>query len=368
MKPTAWILSLATLVLLVACSRPPAQPAPIRAVRAVTVGAQIGGEGRAFSAEIRARTEARLGFRVGGKLMARSVSLGDTVRAGQVLARLDAQDLKLGQDAARAALASAQSQLELAQADHRRYKELRDQGFVGPAELDRREATLKSAQAQWMQAQAQAQVQGNQAAYASLVADAPGVVTAVEAEPGQVLAAGTPVVRLALDGPRDAVFQVPEDQVDSLRALMGKPGRARMRLWGQDTAHPVTLRELAAAADPTTRTFLVKADLGAAAARLGQTATVWLVEPEARPEVRLPLSAILSLQDKSVVWLLDPASMTVRQQTVTLGQAVGNEVVITQGLQPGDQVVTAGVHVLTPGQKVKRWADAAGEAASAASR
>ena len=123
------------------------------------------------------------------------------MRAGQVLARLDGQDLRLGQEAARAALAAAQTQSELAQAELRRYKELREQGFIGAAELDRRESSARSARAQVEQAQAQASVQGNQARYATLVASTAGVVTAIEAEPGQVLAAGTPVLRVAAEGP-----------------------------------------------------------------------------------------------------------------------------------------------------------------------
>jgi RND family efflux transporter MFP subunit len=159
-------------------------PEPIRAVRTMTVASDAAGGVQEYAAEIRARTESRLGFRVGGKLVRRQVDTGSVVKAGQVLAQLDPQDLRLGQDAARAALAAAQVTQEQALADFKRYKDLRDQGFISSAELERRDTALKSAQAQLDQAKAQANVQGNQAAYATLVADASGVITAVDAEPG----------------------------------------------------------------------------------------------------------------------------------------------------------------------------------------
>lgn len=348
-------LALAALTVLAGCSRTEAPKEPIRAVRTLVVGVDSTSAFHDYAAEIRARTESRLGFRVGGKLVAREVNLGDSVRQGQVLARLDGQDLRLGQDAARAALSGAQTQLDLAQADLRRYRELREQGFIGAAELERREATAKAAQAQLDQARAQSSVQGNQAGYASLLADAAGVVTAVEAEPGQVLSAGTPVVRLALDGPRDAVFSVPEDRLGAVRALIGQPGAVKLRLWGQTDESPATVREVSAAADPTTRTFLVKADVGRTPVRLGQTASIRIAEPRRDDAIRLPLAAVVEAKGQSVVWLLDTATMKVRQQPVQVGGADGNLVLIAAGLKPGDRVVTAGTHVLTPGQQVRLY-------------
>ena len=217
MNPLRLVCVCMTALLLAACARPEPPPAPIRAVRTMTVGTSQANVAHDYAAEIRSRSESRLGFRVAGKLLSREVNLGDRVRAGQVLARLDGQDLRLGADAARAGVNAAQVQFDLAMADLRRYRELHQQGFIGAAELDRREAGVRSAQSQLDQAKAQWSVQGNQAAYATLVADAAGVVTAVEAEPGQVLAAGTPVVRMAYDGPRDAVFSVPEDRLPEVK-------------------------------------------------------------------------------------------------------------------------------------------------------
>ncbi len=347
--------ALVVLASLAACSRPAPAPEPVRAVRTMTVASQSAGSTQEFAAEVRARTESRLGFRVGGKMLSRNAEPGDRVKAGQVLARLDAADLNLGQDAARAALRSAEASHALAAAELRRYKELKDQGFISGVELERRETSLLAARSQLDQARAQAGVQGNQAAYAALTATAAGVVTAVEAEPGAVLAAGTPVLRLAHDGPRDAVFSVPEDAAGAFRALQGRTGALQARAWGAATLIPATVREVAASADPTTRTFVVKADLGGAPVQLGQTLTVLVPGPRTEGIAKLPLSAMFQEQGRSAVWLVDAASMTVRLQPVVVAGADANSVVISGGLSPGQTVVTAGVHVLSPGQKVKLY-------------
>ena len=361
-----WMPLLGAVAVLAACSKAAPAPEPVRAVRTQTIASDSAGATLEYAAEVRARVESRLGFRVGGKVTRRSVDLGDSVRAGQVLAQIDPQDLRLGQESAQAALAAAQANHVQARADFERYKELRAQGFIGAAELERRETTLKSAQATLDQAKAQAAVQGNQAAYAALVADAPGVITAVEAEPGQVVAAGTPIVRLAHDGPRDVVFSVPEDKQALIRPLEGKAGALRVKLWGSDTLLPATVREVAAAADPATRTFLVKADLGKVDVRLGQTATVLLDTPRISGVVKLPLSAVFEHQGESAVWRLDPQQMTVQVQKVQVAGAEGNLALIAAGVAPGQEIVTAGVHVLTPGQQVKRYGVAAPAASSAA--
>lgn len=339
--------------LLAGCSKPAPAPEPVRAVRTLTVANGVAGGSHEFAAEVRARTESRLGFRVGGKMVARSVETGQRVRAGQVLAQLDAGDLRLGQEAAGAAALAATTQYELAAAEFKRFQELRDQGFISAWELERRESSLKATKAQADQARAQAEVQRNQAGYAALAATASGVITGVDAEPGTVLAAGAPVVRLAHDGPRDAVFAVPEDGAGVVRALVGRKGALQVRAWGSQAMLPATVREVAAAADPVTRTFLVKADLGTANVQLGQTLTVSMALPQREGITRLPLTAVMQQQGQTAVWLVDPASMTVKVQPVVVAGADGNDVIVAAGLNPGQVVVTAGVHVLTPGQKVK---------------
>jgi RND family efflux transporter MFP subunit len=341
------------------CSRPPPLPEPERAVKTTVIAAATAGSPLEYAAEIRPRVESRLGFRVGGKIVERRVNVGDAVKAGQVLARLDARDLRLGEDVARAAVASAAVNLQQAEADFKRYRDLRDQGFIGSAELERRETTLRVAQAQLRQAKAQAGVQDNQTAYAALVADADGVITGVDAEPGMVMASGATVVRLAHDGPRDVVFSVPEDKVALIQSLAAAGAKVAVRLWSGTAGDvPATIREISASADPATRTFLVKADLaGTAAARLGQTATVRVETPRIAGIARVPLSALKEDHGKTTVWLVDPATMTTVARPVGIGGAEGNDAIVVAGLAPGDRVVTAGVHVLSAGQKVRLYAD-----------
>ncbi len=348
----ALLVSVSSLMMS-ACSKPEPAPEPVRSVRTLVVAGGTAGGKQEYAAEVKARVESRLGFRVGGKLVSRRAEVGQHVGAGDVLAQLDAQDLRLGQQAAQAQWQAAQTQYDLAALEFKRYQELRDQGFISSLELERRAATLKAAKAQSEQARAQADVQSNQAGYARLAATVPGIVTAVEAEPGTVLAPGAPVLRLAHDGPRDAVFSVPEDAALGLRALVGKTGALSIRTWGNDKAFTATVREVAAAADPVTRTFAVKADLGAAQLQLGQTLTAVLELPRREGVTKLPLTAVMQYQGQSAVWLVDRATLTVRAQTVGVAGADGNEMVIASGLKPGDLVVTAGVHVLAPGRKVK---------------
>jgi RND family efflux transporter MFP subunit len=307
--------------------------------------------GAEYAGEVRARVESRLGFRVGGKIIKRQAELGQRVKAGDVLAQLDPQDYQLSAEAARAGLAAATTNRDLAAADLKRYRDLREQNFISGAELERREASLKAAQAQLEQAQAQSSGQGNQAGYTRLVADVSGIVTAVDAEVGQVVAAGTPVVRIAQSGPRDVVFSVPEDKV----ALIVAGSEAQVRGWAAGASARGVVREVAASADPVTRTFAVKVALDAKS-ELPLGATVSVVPQaldRAGPQViKLPTSAFRQDGKSSAVWVLDTASMTVKLQPVVIATADGNDVVVASGLQPGMQVVTAGVHVLSPGQKV----------------
>jgi RND family efflux transporter MFP subunit len=348
--------ALALAAVLAGCSKPVPTEEPIRAVRVLTVGADSMSSSMEFAGEVRARVESRLGFRVAGKIIRRQVELGQRVKAGQVLAQLDPQDYKLSADAARAQVAAAQTNRDLAAADYKRFKDLREQNFISGAELERRDSTLKAAQAQLEQGQAQASAQGNQAGYTTLVADVAGVVTSVDAEAGQVVAAGTPVIRIAQDGPRDVVFVVPED-----RAYLMKVGlQAKVRAWASNVEQSGTVREVAASADPVTRTFSVKLGLDPKdALALGTTVTVFPQAPvsASAPVIKLPTSAFRQDGKSSAVWVLDTASMTVKLQPVVIATADGNDVVVASGLQPGMQVVSAGVHVLSPGQKVTIYKD-----------
>ena len=354
---------LGAAVLLAGCSKPAPTEEPVRAVKVMTVGANAFSSGYEFAGEVRARIESRLGFRVGGKIIKRQAELGQRVKAGQVLAQLDPKDYRLAADAAKAQLQAAATNRDLAAADFRRYKELKDQNFISGAELERRDATLKAAQAQVDQAQSQLAVQGNQASYAALVADVDGVITAIEADPGQVVAAGTTVVRIAADGVRDVVFSVPEDKVMAIRP--GMP--VTVRGWAQDGQLAASVREVSASADPVTRTYQVKVALDARAVAPPLGSTVYVLPQglgavQGLQVIKLPTSALRRDGKTSAVWVLDKASMTVRSQAVQIATADGNDAVIAAGLQPGMLVVSAGVHVLSPGQKVSIYQEKVAEA------
>ena len=359
---------LALAAALAGCSRPAPVEEPVRAVKVQAVAASGIETAPEFSAEVRARVESQLGFRVAGKILRRQAELGQHVRAGEVLAQLDPQDLRLAADAARAQQAAALTNRDLAAADLQRYRELRARNFISGAELERRESTWKAAQAQFDQTRAQSSSQANQAAYTTLTADAAGIVTAVDAQPGQVVAAGTPVVRIAQDGARDVVFAVPED-----RAMLMRPGSpVTVRGWAGGGEIEGRVREVAGSADPVTRTYTVKVAIDAAnSPPLG--ATVY-ARPRALSRtdtlvLKLPTSALRQEGGGSAVWVLDRTTMTVRSQPVQVATADGNQAVIASGLNAGELVVVAGVHVLSPGQKVSIYQDrlTAGAAGAAAS-
>jgi len=337
--------------LLGACSRPEPVEEPVRAVKVMTVGAVGMQSVLEYSGEVRPRIESRLGFRVAGKLISRQAELGQRVKPGQVLAQLDPQDYRLAVDGAQAQLGAAVTNRDLAAADFRRFQELREQNFISGAELERREAALKAAQAQVDQAQAQLTAQRNQGSYATLVADAAGVVTAIEAEPGQVVSAGQPVLRVAQEGARDAVFAVPEDKL----GLMRQGAVVDVRVWPGRTLLPGRVREVSASADPVTRTYQVKVAIeGRQPPPLGATVSILprVKSGERAVAIKLPTSALRQDGQATAVWVLDPDSMTVQSKAVQIATADGNEAVVASGLQAGQLVVSAGVHVLSPGQKV----------------
>ena len=354
-RAAAFSIAFALLSSLAACSKPAPQPEPVRAVKVMKVGASGVAAAHEYAGEVRARVESRLGFRVAGKIIKRQAEVGQRVKVGQLLAQIDPQDYKLAFEAASALVAAATTNRDLAAADYKRFAALKDQNFISGAELERRETALKAAQAQLEQAQAQVKQQGNQTGYANLVADVSGIVTAVEAEPGQVVAAGTPVVRIAQDGARDVVFNVPEDRLRE--TAMGTA--VTVKQWAQEGQTQGRVREVAASADPATRTFPVKVAVDAKdAPALGSTVYVYPASSYAGVQViKLPTSALFQSGKASHVWVLDTQSMTVKSTPVQVATADGNEAVIEGGLQAGMQVVTAGVHVLAAGQKVTIYKD-----------
>jgi membrane fusion protein, multidrug efflux system len=354
-----WLVAAAAVVALAGCSKPAPVQEPIRSVKVVTVSATKMESGAEYAGEVRARVESRFGFRVAGKLMQRAVEPGQRVKAGQLLAQLDARDYLLAAEAAKAQVSAAATNRNLSVAEFKRFSELKDQNFISGAELDRRDAAVKAAEAQLEQAQAQLSSQRNQTGYTKLTADVAGVVLGVDAEAGQVVAAGQTIVRIAKDGPRDVLFSVPEDRV----ALVTMGSQVEVRPWSGASSYKGVVREIAASADPVTRTFQIKVSMdgkeAAEALALGSTVNV---TPRALSlagieVIKLPTSALKREGKSTTVWVVDPASMTVKSQVVEIVTAEGNEVVVASGVSPGMLVVAAGVHVLHAGQKVTLYKD-----------
>jgi multidrug efflux system membrane fusion protein len=346
----ATLLAVAVPLLLAACSRPAEKTEDIRPVRAMVLSASSADVNAEFSGEVRPRVESRLGFRVGGKITSRKVDVGSSVRRGQVLMQLDPQDLQLSQAAALANLRAAETSRDLAKAEMKRYQELRVKNFVSQAVIDSKVSAWKAAQASVDSAQAAYRGQSNQAAYATLVSDTDGVVTAVDAEVGQVVAPGTPVVRVAKLDEKEIVIGIPEDKVDSLR----KVADVTVRLWANPgVVIPGKIREVSPVADPSTRTYAVKVSIPEAQpdVKLGMTALVQFASTTASPMIRVPLTALYHEKGATSVWVVEKGA--VRLVPVQLGGANGNDILLMSGVKDGQTVVTAGANLLKNGQKVK---------------
>lgn len=342
-------LLLAVSALLAACSKEAPKAEDIRPVRAIVATASNVDVNAEFSGEVKARVESRLGFRVGGKITARQVDPGTVVKRGQVLMRLDPQDLKLSQAQAKASLRATETTRDLAKAELKRYQELRVKNFVSQAVLDEKLAAYNAAQANVDAAQAAYFGQSNQANYAALVADVDGVVTAVNAEVGQVVAPGTPVVNVAKAGEKEIVIGLPEDKVEQLRKLSD----VTVRTWARpDVSIPGKVREVSPIADPATRTYLVKVSIPDSApdVKLGMTALVQFSSTTPVAQVRLPLTALHHEKNATSVWIVDKG--VVRLVPVQIIGVAGNDLILGSGVTPGQTVVTAGVNLLKAGQKV----------------
>lgn len=335
---------------LAACQRPEAPAQPPRAIRYIEVsGAAVAGQVD-LAGEVRARVESGLGFQVPGRLIERHVSIGEHVRQGQILARLDARDLELGRQAAEARVTSAKAEYERAQADFARFSELAKRNYVSAAELQIRQTSLSGAKATYDQARADADLQTNREGYGVLRADADGTVIGVGADVGEVVNVGQPVIRLARDGVREIEVQFPED-----RRALAQAGAASVSLWAAPQQRfPAKLRELSAAADPVTRTFTARYTVTAPVnlLALGQSAELRLALPGKTAGVRLPTAALVEAGGKSQVWAYDDGKGTVRRQAVQVVGVDGNDFLVL-GLKPGQKIATAGVHVLQEGQQVR---------------
>jgi RND family efflux transporter MFP subunit len=327
-------------------ARDPRQDPPM--VKLVTA-ARVSGSERGFTGTIGARVQSNLGFRVAGKIVERFVNVGEQVKAGQPLMRIDETDLRLALTAKRNAVAAARASLVQADADEQRYAKLVSDGWASKQRYEQAKAASDTAKAQVASAEADAVVAENQATYSVLVADADGTVVETLGEPGQVVPAGQAVVRLAQAGPREAVVALPE----TIRPAIGSVAGAS--LYGRDgqryTAH---LRQLSDSADAQTRTYEARyvLDGEAAAAPRGATVTIRLATQESQPEVQVPLGAVLDDGRTTGVWVFDSAASTVHFRPVKLARLTSESAVIS-GLSSDDRVVSLGAHLLQEGARVR---------------
>jgi RND family efflux transporter MFP subunit len=336
-------------LLLAACSKEAPKTEDVRPVRAVALAGGANSASADFSGEVRPRIESRLGFRVAGKITRREVDVGTQVAKGDVLMQLDPQDLKLAAAGAQATLRAAETNRDLASADYKRYQELRAKNFVSQSVLDTKRAALRAAQAEADAAQAAFRGQANQAGYASLVSDIDGVVTGIDAEVGQVVTAGTPVVRVARTDEVEVVIGIPEDRVGDLR----KASSVTVRMWARPEATiPGRVREVSPVADPATRTYTAKIAIPPTpGVRLGMTAGVQIASKNGGAGLRAPLTALHHQKGVTSVWVVENGAVRLAPVRI-VGQA-GNDVLLGEGVKAGQTVVTAGVNLLRSGQKVR---------------
>lgn len=349
-------------VLLAGCGKEQAPPPEPRLVSVVPVSFAAADGDVAYSGEVRARYETNLGFRVPGKIVVRNVEVGSVVQPGQILARLDPEDQELSAQGARSQLEAAQSDFDQSKADLERYTDLLQKRFISQAEYDRRLNAFNVAKARLDQAQAQLAVNENQAGYTTLVADNAGVVTAILAEVGQVVAAGQTVIQLARTSEKEVVIAVPENR---LAEITGTRDIA-ITLWADSNkSYRGRVREVSPAADPVTRTYAARITVldADAAMRLGMTANVYLKGLSRAAVVRLPATALFQDNGKPAVWRVDAASSQVKLVPVEIGEFIEDQVTVLSGLKDGDRVVRAGVHKLFAGEKVRILEDLTQKAA-----
>ncbi|WP_373974290.1 efflux RND transporter periplasmic adaptor subunit [Chitinibacter sp. SCUT-21] len=355
------IVALLGAFTLVGCQKPVETVQDIRPVRTMTVGAlHASSIGEVYSGEVKARHIVPMGFRIGGKINARPINVGDVVNKGQVLATLDPSDVRLTADAARAQFESSKAQLAQAELDYQRGKELLAQKFISQAEVDKRFTLLTAARQTFEQARSQSQLAQNQSNYAQLIADQSGIVTATLAEPGSVVAAGQAVLQLAKDGDREAVIDVPENKVKAWR----EGQKVTVSLWaGEQSDFEGVIREVAPAADALTRTYRVKVTLPKSDnIKLGMTLQVkqQADQKEILAGVSLPLPALFGKEQAQRVWLVSNIKGeqgVVKSIPVSIVGVAGSTVKVS-GVQAGQVVVTAGANLLREGQQVRVLAGA----------
>jgi RND family efflux transporter MFP subunit len=341
----------ASAIALTGCSESTAEKVVSgRPVLVATVKYEAASPERSFVGTIRPRIETDMGFRVPGKVAKRLVEVGQTVDVDQPLALLDEVDLKLQAEQAQAEFSAATGVLAQAAASEQRAKDLRAKGWTTDAQMDSARAAADEARARLNRAERQVELTKNSLSYATLVADARGVVTATLIEPGQVVAAGQTAIRVARFAEKEAVVAIPETLVGR-----AKEGAASVTLWSEpDKKYAAKLREIAPSADPATRTYLAKFSLPGAGetVSLGMTATLTLADPATDRVARLPLSALYNQGGSPSLYVVDDAG-SLALKPVTVKGYESERVLITDGVDDGAKIVALGVQKLDPAQKVR---------------
>lgn len=332
------------------CTKTEPAKEEIPLVRAQAVNTNAPGQGANYSGEVRGRYETQLAFQVSGKISKRNVELGSIVQPGDVLMEIDAKDIAQTVNISSAQVASAQSQLSLAESNLERYRKLYEQGAVSSMQLDQYQNAYEVAAAAARQASAQYTQGANQLGYSSLVADSAGVIASVNAEAGQVVSAGQSVITLVKDGEREIEINVPENRIDEMR----NAGHIQISFWALPGATAEgKVREISPVADKATRTYKVRISLvnPPPGVNLGMTANVTVAKANSSSATYIPLSAIYQTGDTPNVWVIQDGIVHLRP--IKVGVFGNQQVQVSEGLQDGDMIVTAGVQKLREGQKVR---------------
>jgi membrane fusion protein, multidrug efflux system len=319
-------------------------------VRTATISATDSPQGYTYAGEVRGRYESQLAFQVNGRIIKRNVELGSNVHTGDVLMQIDAKDIQQTVNSNSAQVASAKSQLKLAESNLNRYMQLLDQGAISQSQYDQYANAYNIAVAGVQQASSQFAQGTNQLDYSLLRADKPGVVSNITAETGQVVNAGQTVVTVVQYGEREVEISVPENRIEELC----NAGQIKATFWALPTVTvDGKIREIAPMADQITRTFKVRISLinPPPELKLGMTAAIQVADRYAQPTVNIPLAAVYQDGNTSAVWVVKDNIITL--QPITTGKFGNGTIAVLSGLQQGDCIVTAGVHKLKEGQKVK---------------
>jgi membrane fusion protein, multidrug efflux system len=349
------LLLMALLAAIAGCGGKKEPEILVRPVRSEVVTGGASADSATYTAEIRSRYETDLSFQVAGKLVNRAVDAGATVKKGQLLAQLDQTDQQLGVDAARGAVPAAQSDLDRSRSEAARFRDLLERGLTTRAQYEAQQTAVRSAEAKLSQATAELRLAQQRLGYTTLRAGEDGVVTRVMVDVGTVVAAGQRALSIARPSELEAVFDVPDGRIEEVKAgssVVINP------LNGESAAWAGSVREISPSADPVTRTYQVRTTIvnPPASLRLGMTVSVTLPRVGGAPNISLPSTAIFQKDGKPAVWIVTAAS-TVDLRPVTVERYDTDRVYVADGIRTGERVVTAGVHRLAPGEKVKLAAE-----------